>query len=421
MRPIEEIRNWHPFTQMATAPKPTLIKRAKGEFLYDEQDNAIIDAISSWWVNLHGHSNSYVSNALAKQASIMEHVLFAGFTHPQAEQISERLQPILPIEKGRFLFSDDGSTAVEVALKMSMQYFYNQNKHTTRRKYIAIEGSYHGDTFGSMSVATRSAFSDPFDVNLFDCTFIPLPTEENIQECLDIIETAGKSREYAGFIFEPLNLGTAGMLQYPTHLLQQLISKAKEYEILCIADEVMTGFGRTGSNFATSQLNIQPDIICLSKGLTAGYMAMGLTVASERIYTQFHSEDKMKCLFHGHSYTANPLGCAVANASLDLLLSSGCQNNIQDISNQHKQFKAEFESSEKVKEIRALGTILAVEYNVGEETGYFNSVRDRLYKQAMDQGVLLRPLGNVLYTLPMYSIQQASLDRIYSVLKGIEI
>ena len=404
---------WHPYTQMKTAGLPLAIAKGEGALLYDEAGQAYIDAVSSWWVNLHGHSHPYIAQKISEQLLKLEHVIFAGFTHQPAVDLAEGLLKILPETQKRIFYSDNGSTAVEVALKMAFQYWHNQGQE--KNKIIAFRDSYHGDTFGAMSVSSRSAFTQPFNQYLFDVLFIDVPVPGQEEECLKQLTNLAQQPDIAAFIFEPLVLGTAGMVMYAPEVLDKLISICREHEIFTIADEVMTGFGRTGKLFATDYLQNQADIFCLSKGLTGGTMALGVTSCSQQIYNAFLSEDKTKTFFHGHSYTANPIACTAGVASLELLFQPATQVNISRITEQHTAFLKKIQTHAACKVIRQTGTILALEFETGP-TSYFNNIRDLLYTFALENKVLLRPLGNIIYILPPYCITAAQLEEVYAVI-----
>jgi len=407
---------WHPFTQMKTAALPVQISRAKDCTLYAEDGTQYVDAIASWWVNIHGHCNEYIAGKIAAQALTLEHVIFAGFTHTPAIDLAKTLISILPNHFAKVFFSDDGSTCVEVALKMAIQYWHNQGiNHKT--KIIAFENAYHGDTFGAMSVAERNAFNAAFNNYLFEVIHIPIPTENNIEALKLQLAALAANENVAAFIFEPLVQGAAGMLMYEPAHLDELLSIAKEKNILCIADEVMTGFGRTGKNFAIEYLQQQPDIICLSKGITGGFMPLGVTLCTQQIFDAFYADETAKTFFHGHSYTANPLACAAANASMELLIADKCQQQIQHISTRHTAFAQSIQNHIFIKEIRQRGTILAIELNTAENSSYFNSIQTVAYQYFMNNGVFLRPLGNIIYVMPPYCITDAELDKVYEVIK----
>jgi len=400
---------WHPYTQMQNAAPPIPIVRGEGVYLFTEDGKKYIDAISSWWVNIHGHSHPYIAQKVAEQLLRLEHVIFAGFTHPGAIELAERLIDILPSGQSKVFYSDNGSTAVEVALKMCFQY--RSNLGDPRNKVLAFNNSYHGDTFGAMAVSSRSAFTRPFEKLLFDVEFIDLPDAGNIEQLKAHI--SGISSDLAAFIFEPLLQGAGGMQMYEAQYLDELILHCKKNGILTIADEVMTGFGRTGKLFASDHLSEQADLMCFSKGLTGGTMALGLTTCTEEIYNAFLSDDKLKTLFHGHSFTANPVACSAALASLDLLLNKETINNIERITQSHHEFRNKIKDHPKLKNIRQTGTILAMEWESTGETSYFNNLRDKLYNFFLDQGIILRPLGNILYVLPPYCISSEQLNYVY--------
>lgn len=411
---------WHPFTPLLQDLPLLPVTRAKGAYLYTEDGQEILDAISSWWVNLHGHGNEYIAEAVSKQARELEHVIFAGFTHEPAVKLAEGLLQILPANQAKIFFSDNGSTAVEVALKMALQYWHNQGKERT--KLVAFEGAYHGDTFGAMSVGDRNSFVKPFWPFLFEVEFLPFPAADGsnhsaVKEELKRLVAGG---DVAAFIFEPLVQGSAGMRIYPAGLLDELLGIAKAGEVLCIADEVMTGFGRTGKHFASDYLQEhKPDIFCLSKGLTGGTLPMGVTSCSQRIQDAYRDADIMKTFFHGHSYTANPIACAAANASLEILLSEDCQARIAAIAYQQQLFADRMKDHPKIENARALGTIMALDIRTGEGTSYFNSKRNRLYEYFIRKQVLLRPLGNTLYILPPYVVTEEELDRLYTLIEDL--
>jgi adenosylmethionine-8-amino-7-oxononanoate aminotransferase len=405
---------WHPFTPLAGGTEPVLIESASGVYLYTAGGKKIIDAVSSWWVNLHGHSNAIIADAIGKQAKKLEHVIFAGFTHEPAIRLAENLLSILPDNQSKVFFSDNGSTAVEVGLKMAIQYW--RNKGIEKKKIIAMEGAYHGDTFGSMSVGDRGIFTEPFFPFLFDVHFIPFPTKNNREEVIQRFTAIAKSGDVAAFIFEPLIQAAAGMRMYPATLLNTLIGIARENNVLCIADEVFTGFGRTGKLFACDHLDMRPDIMALSKGITGGAMPLGVTTCSADILEPFQSEDFLKTFFHGHSYTANPLACAAANASFGILMTDECARNIARITKQHENFMLSLQQHPAIDDIRVLGTILAIELKTPENTSYENKLRKKIYPYFLERGILLRPLGNVVYILPPYIISDNELAEVYSAI-----
>jgi adenosylmethionine---8-amino-7-oxononanoate aminotransferase len=402
---------WHPYTQHKGYLPPIPIIKGKDSLLFDDSGNAYIDAISSWWVNIHGHSHPYIAEKLYRQALELEHVIFTGFTHEPAVRLAERLLPLLPGLFQRVFYSDNGSTAVEVAIKMALQFWSNQG--SSRRKVVAFHHSYHGDTFGAMSVSERSIFTDAFSDYLFDVIFIEAPDPANIQRLLSLIRLEG--RDIACIIYEPLLQAAGGMRIYDAGSLDLLLAAAAGEDILLIADEVLTGFGRTGRLFAGEYLHHSADIMCLSKGLTGGTMALGVTAVTEKIFDAFLSDDKRKTLFHGHSFTANPLACTAALASLDLLLEEDCLRRIGVITRRHEAFLDTLYAYPAVRNARMLGTVLAFELDQGED-GYINSVGPVITREALAAGIYLRPLGNTVYFMPPYCITEKEMDQVYDFL-----
>ncbi len=405
---------WHPYTQMKDAPPPISIAKGQGCYLYDDKGEEYIDAVSSWWTNIHGHSHPYIAQKIYEQAQILEHVIFAGFTHQPAEKLAEKLLARIPFHS-KIFYSDNGSTAVEVAIKMALQFWWNQGEE--KRKIIAFKDAYHGDTFGAMSVSDRSVFTKPFQGLLFNTLFIDTPTAENIHQLKNIIED-NKDR-LAAFIYEPLVQGAGGLMMYDAALMNELLHTCKEQHIICIADEVMTGFGRTGKLFASSYMTSKPDIICLSKGLTGGTLPLGATACTAEIYTAYLSDDKLKTFFHGHSFTANPLSCTAALASLELLLKEDKNLAIKNISSNHLAFAEHLKTYlPKIKNIRCRGTIIAFEINEGRDE-YLNDISRKVTDYCMQRGVYLRPLGNTVYLMPPYCITKDELQTVYGVIEGL--
>jgi adenosylmethionine-8-amino-7-oxononanoate aminotransferase len=401
---------WHPYTQMKIALPPVPIVKGEGACLFDENGKKYIDAVSSWWVNIHGHAHPYIAQKVAEQLKKLEHVIFAGFTHEGAVELAERLLAILPKNQQKAFYSDNGSTAIEVAIKMCLQYWHNQGK--SRTKILAFKNAYHGDTFGAMAVSGRSAFTAAFDSMLFEVEFIDLPNNENIQNLKSQISDL--KSDLACFVFEPLVQGSGGMLMYEAEYLNELMAHCRKDGVLLIADEVFTGFGRTGKRFACDHVTEQPDIMCFSKGLTGGTMALGLTTCTQQIFDAFLSDDRLKTLFHGHSFTANPIACAAALASLDIFMDEATTQNIKRIEGLHQQFNLKIKNHPKLKTTRQTGTILAMEWETGSNTSYFSTLRDKLYNYFLDAGIILRPLGNIIYILPPYCITNQELNYIYS-------
>lgn len=409
---------WHPFTSLETPIENIVIDKAKGIYLYTEDGRKIMDAVSSWWVNILGHSRPEIAAAIGKQAAEMEHIIFAGFTHKPAIELSETLLSIAPDGFSKVFFSDNGSTSVEVAIKMAMQYWYNKGI-TTKKKIIALDGAYHGDTFGAMSVGARDSFNKAFEDYLFEVEFLPFPDEENSAAALKKMVELVDQNNVAAFIYEPLLQGSAGMRIYPKEVLDQLITIAKAKDVICIADEVMTGFGRTGKIFASDHLKNNPDIMSMSKGITGGFLPLGITAAHQHIVDAFATADKTKTFYHGHSYTGNPISCAAANATLKLLLAVEAQADIQRIEKKHLATVGRFERNDKIKKVSTLGTVFVLEIKNEEGTSYFNSIRDKLYNAFLDRDILLRPLGNIIYILPPYCITNGELERVYITIEEV--
>jgi adenosylmethionine-8-amino-7-oxononanoate aminotransferase len=411
---------WHPYTQHQNFGLPIAIIKGEGALLFDEAGNSYIDAISSWWVNLHGHANPYIAEKIYKQALALEQVIFTNFTHEPAVSLAERLIQILPGKPAKIFFSDNGSTAVEVALKMAIQFWIN-NGVKGRNKILVFEHAYHGDTFGAMSVSSRGLFTDAFSEMLFDVIFIETPDTGNLERIKSVIKS--HKDQIAAFIYEPLLQAAGGMRMYEAKQMDNLLNFIRSQKILCIADEVLTGFGRTGTLFASGAISTPADMICLSKGLTGGFMPLGVTACSQSIFDAFLSDDRAKTFFHGHSYTANPLACTAGLASLDLLLEKSCLNRIKEIQHQHEQFvqkELSKVSGDYFLNIRILGTVLAFELNSGKNE-YTNQVGVEIMKLALLKGIYLRPLGNTVYLMPPYCISTEQLKKIYRFILEIPI
>jgi len=399
---------------MKVWPEAIAITKGEGVYLIDEDGNRYIDAISSWWVNLHGHSHPYIAQKVAEQLSVLEHCIFAGFTHEPAVRLAERLLGILPAGMSKIFYSDNGSTAIEVAIKMALQYW--NNKGIKKKKLIALQNAYHGDTFGAMAISGRSIFTEAFTEFLFDVAFIPFPGSGNEPESIAALETLLQQGDVAAFIVEPLVQGSAGMLMYDAATLEQYFRLCKQYYTLIIADEVMTGFGRTGPLFACNHITTSPDIVCLSKGLTGGSMPLGVTAATQDIFDAFYDDDRTKMLYHGHSFTANPVMCTAALASLDLLLMDSCTGNRSRIANAHAAFAATIGADPLIADIRQTGTILAITLKTNHPS-YHNNIRDILYRFFLEKKIIMRPLGNIIYILPPYCITDDELSYIYDCIK----
>ncbi len=408
---------WHPFTPLLTPLELIPLESAKGMYLHAKDGRKIIDAVSSWWVNIHGHSNEKLAKAIYDQALKMEHAIFAGFTHEPAVKLAENLMTILPDNYTKVFFSDNGSTTVEIGLKMAFQYWFNLGQKE-RIKVISMRGDYHGDTFGSMAVGECSGMFEPFNPFTFDVDLIEFPDGSNDQEVIKSFQKLAESGQHAAFVFEPLVQGSGGMRMYKRETLNALIKIGQENGVICIADEVMTGWGRTGTHFATDQIEETPDIMCISKGITGGTLPLGITACNSKIEEAFRSDEYSKTLLHGHSYTGNPLSCAAANASFEIYTSDECQNNIKRIEAKHRSFLPQLIDHPKTENPRVTGTILAFDLKGFGDTGYTSEARKRIYPYFLERGILIRPLGNVIYLLPPYIITDDELDYIYKELIG---
>ena len=407
---------WHPYTQHKTAALPIAITKGEGALLWDEKNKEYIDAIASWWVNPYGHSNKYIADAIYKQLTTLEHVLFGGFTHEPAIILAEKLLAILPKNQKKVFFSDNGSTSVEVAIKVALQYFYNKGEKRTT--IIAFENAFHGDTFAAMAASGISFYTQAFQGMFIDVVRIPVPLKGQEQASFDALVAVIKNHNCAGFIFEPLVQGAAGMVMYEPEALDQLIQICRQNNVLTIADEVMTGFGKTGKTFACDYLKQKPDMMCLSKALTGGTIPMAITTFTQDLFDAFYDEDINKALFHGHTFTANPTGCAAALASLTLLATSEMQGNLVRINKSHLDFKKRVENHPMVTVSRVLGVIFALEIKTETSASYYGTLRNRLYDFFIENGVILRPVGNIVYILPPYVITDEQLQKVYKVVES---
>lgn len=410
---------WHPMTQHAIFPESIHVTHAEGTHLYTKDNRKIIDGIASWWLNTHGHCHPKIVQAVQEQAPKLEQVIFAGFTHDPAEELSEKLLTAVHQSMGNHLqhifYSDSGSTAIEVALKMAIGYFEHTGK--PRHKVIALENGYHGDTFGTMSTGARSVFNKLYEPMLFDVDFLPFPqgNGSNTLNAFERILTENKD-QIAALILEPLVQGAAGMKIYSAETLKALHALCRQHGTLLIADEVMTGFGRTGSMFACEQAGISPDLLCLSKGITGGFLPMGATLASAEIYNAFYSEDRAKTFFHSTSFTGNALACAAAIASLKIWEEEPVLTRIEFIESQHKNAAQKFESYDNVSATRVKGSILALDV-IDPNPGYLSTLGPWLYNFFLDHDILLRPIGNTIYVLPPYCISEEDLNTIYATIE----
>lgn len=411
----DRLHIWHPLTQHKTHQKMLGIRRAEGVYLYDEEGTAYIDGISSWYTAMYGHCNPYITERVSKQMQQLDQVVFSGFTHEPAVALSEKLLSLLPPNQSKLFFSDNGSTAVEVAVKMALQYHFNRGDKKTR--LLAFEEGFHGDTFGAMSVSGLSVYNGPFEDFSLDVERIPVPVSGNPEEILNVLEGLLSRRDIAAFVYEPLVQGAAAMKFQDPEGLEKILALLRENGVLLIADEVMTGFGKTGTHFASEQLSTQPDLICLSKALTAGLLPMAITSCTDEIYKAFYSDEISKGFFHGHTYTANPLSCTAALAGLELLSSAEIQEGIQMIAGEHLRFKERMQSHPKVRDARCWGVIFAMELDV--DFSRYGNMRDTLFRHFMDRGIFLRPLGNTIYILPPYVITRKELNEIYGAIEAV--
>lgn len=411
---------WRPFTQMQTALPAQRVRSAKGSRLTLQSGQQVIDAISSWWVITHGHCHPAIVDAIQKQAGQLDQVLFANFSHAPAEELVELLASLLPPSLDRFFFSDNGSTSVEVALKMCIQA-HQQRGDTKRNLFVAFKQGYHGDTVGSMSVGGRGTFTQPYQGMLFRVLHAEHPTQSWSAEkewTADFDRLLNEHGDYiAGVIIEPLVQGAGGMIVWPKQAVQHICRRAKEAGCFLIFDEVMTGFGRTGRLFAFEHLDVKPDFLCLSKGLTGGALPLALTVTSEEVYQCFLHESKNKMLFHGHSFTGNPISCAAACASVKLFQQNDMANQWQRIEQQHRLAIESLQSSAMI-DGRVCGTIAAIEFKT-KDRGYASGFAERVYQYALKQDVFLRPLGHILYVMPPYCVTDQELDHIWNVIRDI--
>lgn len=402
---------WHPYSSLMPVFPNLPVDSAKGAHIHLSDGRTILDGVSSWWVNLHGHAHPTLAEAIYKQALELEHVIFAGFTHKPATELAVKLIDYTACDFTKIFYSDNGSTAIEVALKMALQYWINSG--TPRYKVIALDGAFHGDTFGAMSVSSRGVFNETFSSLMWEVDFISFPSQDKEEECLQQFATLLEQKP-AALIVEPLLQGTAGMRVYSAVFLDRLFAMAKKAGVICIADEVLTGFGRTGKPFASHYLSEKPDIMCLSKGLTGGTMPFGVALANAHVVAAFDLPDLDKVLYHGHSYTANPLACAVSLASLKLLQEDSCIQRIARLSQAQALFAQQLREQYDLKRVDQLGTMVSLELNI--DPGYHSNIRNELYAFFLEHQVLLRPLGNIIYVLPPYCIEMEDLQRIHQLI-----
>jgi len=405
---------WHPLTQHKLGTDAIAITKAKDCLLYDDQGNQYIDAIASWYTCMMGHCNEKITSQVTQQMQQLDHCVFAGFTHQPAIELSEALISILPENQQKVFFSDNGSTANEVAIKMALQYHFNRgHKKTT---IIALENGFHGDTFGAMSASGLSVYNGPFEEFFIDVQRIPVPNKNNIEQVKDKLIKLVSSNNIAAFIYEPLVQGANAMNMFEGHYLDQLLEICQNHSVVRIADEVMTGFGKTGSYFASDSIQIKPDMLCLSKALTAGLVPMAITSCTQEIYNAFLDDKMEKAFLHAHTYTANPVACSAALAAINLLKTDEIQSNIQAIIKSHKDFDDEIKNHPKIERTRQLGVIYAIDLDI--EISRYGKQRNQIFDFFMKQGVYLRPLGKTIYLVPPFVITQNELNKVYQSIRN---
>jgi adenosylmethionine---8-amino-7-oxononanoate aminotransferase len=407
---------WHPFTQHATEPPPVEIARAKGAWLETRDNRRIFDGISSWWVITHGHRHPAIVEAVHEQINKLDQVIFAGCTHEPAERLAAKLVNLAPTGLAHVFYSDSGSTAVEVALKMALGYWRNIGHPRTR--IAALEHGYHGDTIGTMSAGARGVFNAAYEPLLFDVVRIPFPHPGHEQETLAALETAAREAPLAAFIAEPLLAGAGGMLAYGADTLAEMKRTCERHGALFIADEVMTGWGRTGTLFACEQARITPDILCLAKGLTGGSLPLAATLATARVFDAHFSTDRARTFFHSSSFTANPVCCAAALANVGVWETEPVLERIAHLAELQQEGLASLAGDDRFENARRVGTIAAVDLKV-QDSGYLATAGPEMRAHFLDQGILLRPLGNTIYVMPPYATTSPDLELVYEAIRAL--
>jgi adenosylmethionine-8-amino-7-oxononanoate aminotransferase len=419
---------WHPYTQHGTEVEPTVITRAKGASLFDAEGREILDLISSWWTCTHGHAHPKINAALARQAEQMEHVMFAGFTHEPAVDLAEMLAGLLPDDLNRVFFSDDGSTSVEVAIKIAYQSWVNRGE-PRRRLLVAFDGGYHGDTLGAMSVGRGSQMFGAFKDLMCRVRVLPFPATFEGDDAADEREAGALSafealladhkQAVAALIIEPMMQGSAGIRFCRPGFLRRLVEMAQKAGVIVIFDEVATGFGRTGTLFALEQAGVVPDLVCLSKGLTGGYMPLAATVARDRLFDMFLGHNFDRALPHGHSFTANPLACTVALTALGLYEEEQTMARIGEINARHRSMLDVLAARADVSKARVLGDVLAFEVQEGGQ--YQSEASRKLRAWYLAHGFNIRPIGSAVYLMPPYCITDEELSRAYAgMIEGLD-
>ncbi|NEV92596.1 adenosylmethionine--8-amino-7-oxononanoate transaminase [Psychroflexus sp. YR1-1] len=404
---------WHPLTQHKLNPELLAIKSAKGALLKDESGKTYIDAIASWYTSMYGHCHPHIIKKVKTQMETLDQVVFSGFTHEPAVELSEKLMEILPKNQDKLFFNDNGSTATEIGIKMALQYHHNLKND--RKVMLALEDGFHGDTFGAMSVSGLSVYNGAFEDHFIEVKRLPKPNGLNNAEVVAQLKAILRENAVAGFIYEPLVQGAAAMQTYDLNGLNDILKICKANQVICIADEVMTGFGKTGKHFASDYLAEKPDVMCLSKALSAGMVGMGITSCTKKIYKAFYADEVSKGLFHGHTYTGNPLACAAAIAGLELLQSPEIQGAIKNIMSLNQLFADKMRKHTRIREVRQIGVILAMDVDIEMER--YGNARDKMFQYFMSKGIFLRPLGKTIYILPPYVITEAQLAKIYAAIE----
>jgi len=407
---------WHPFTQHATEPAFRRIVKTEGAYLHDETGQSVLDAISSWWVITHGHRHPTIMTAIRDALERFDQIIFAEFTHEPAERLAKELIKLAPPDLAHVFFSDSGSTAVEVAIKMALGYYHNINE--LRSRIAVMEYSYHGDTIGTMSTGARGVFNAAYEPLLFRVDTIPFPSAGREQETLDALERYCRNGDVAALLIEPLVLGAGGMKIYPAHLLSEFRRITRRYGTLLIADEVMTGWGRTGTLFACEQASITPDILCLSKGITGGALPLAATLSTAAIFDAHFSTDRSRTFFHSSSYTANPIACAAACANIEVWQTEPVAERIDTLAGWHSERLARFRDDPRFINLCQQGTIAALDLAV-EQPGYLSDAGPKIKAFFRERGVLVRPLGNVIYLMPPYCVTPADLDIAYDAIDAV--
>lgn len=404
---------WHPFTQHALEPAMKRIAGTEGAYLYDEEGHAILDAISSWWVITHGHRHPHIMAAIRRASETYDQIIFAEYTHEPAEELAKGLVAIAPAGLDHVFYSDSGSTCVEVALKMALGFFHNAG--APRPRIVVMEHGYHGDTIGTMSAGERGVFNAAYEPILFGVDRLPFPSPGHEQDTLDAFETFCRSGQVAALLIEPLVLGAGGMRMYPPLLLTDLKAIATRHGSLMIADEVMTGWGRTGTLFACEQANMTPDILCTSKGLTGGSLPLAATLCSAEIFDAHLSPDRNRTFFHSSSYTANPIACAAALGNLEVWKTEPVSERISALVSAHRTRLERFKADPRFDNVRQTGTIVALDVNV-TACGYLSDAGPKLRSFFRARNLLIRPLGNVIYLMTPYCVTADDLDRTYDAI-----